>query len=258
MIETSSIALLFIFIYMCVAYVVCIYYKNNGIIDVFWGIGFIGICAILYYNSKCINPLQLITVLLIVLWATRLSVYLGVRNIGKPEDFRYATWRREWGNTFYIRTFLQVHMLQGIVMFIIALPLYVIFSMPSIHIKYELLIPGALLSGIGILVESVADYQKYQFKKNQTDTNAFIHDGLWKYSRHPNYLGELIFWWGLFLLSIPCGLWFVSIISPLLLSYLLYKVSGVPMLEAKYKNNKQYETYVKSTGSIFPKLPYIN
>jgi steroid 5-alpha reductase family enzyme len=235
---------------MCVCYAICIVQKNNGLVDMFWGMGFVGIAIIAYLYSEQKTTLNLILNILVAIWGLRLSIFLGIRNWGKEEDFRYANWRREWGNTFYWRTFLQVHMFQGFFMLLISIPIITINYFPY---KLPYLIPiycSLCICILAILIEAIADYQKYMFRKNTDDKNAFITSGLWKYSRHPNYFGEILFWWGIFIFSIGFEYWYLAIISPAIITFLLLYVSGIPMLEKKYDHNPQYQEYKKKTSAL--------
>jgi steroid 5-alpha reductase family enzyme len=235
---------------MSICYVVCILKKNNGLVDMFWGMGFVGIAIISYLLSDDKTILKLLFNLIICIWGIRLSIFLGIRNWGKEEDFRYANWRREWGKTFYWRTYLQVHLFQGFFMFLIALPIMFINQYKFIFQSNLLLIVASLICVIGVLIEGFADYQKYQFRKNSTDKDVFITNGLWKYSRHPNYFGEIVFWWGVFIFSLGFEYWYISLISPLIITFLLLFVSGIPMLEKKYDDNTAYQLYKKETSAL--------
>lgn len=235
---------------MCICYLICIAKKNNGIVDMFWGMGFVGIAFLNLVYNESRDVFSYVLTSLIALWGIRLSVFLGIRNWGKEEDFRYANWRKEWGQTFYWRTFLQVHMLQGFFMFIIALPIIQI-NQSTIKSDHPVILYSAcIIAFIAIAIEGIADYQKYIFRKNTLDKEAFIQSGLWKYSRHPNYFGEILFWWALFLFASQYSNWYISLISPLVISFLILYVSGIPMLEKKYDDNITYQAYKKKTSAL--------
>ena len=254
-----TITISFVLAYMTFCFIVCIWQKNNGIVDVFWGLGFVLVAWLNYFLQKDNNVAQFIFNCLITLWGLRLSIFLAFRNVGKEEDFRYATWRREWGNNFYLRTFLQIHMLQGFFMFIIALPIVFINSAPFYDQRLLfLIIIGMLVMSCGIFIEGVADRQKQMFRRKEDNPKLFIANGLWKFSRHPNYFGEVLVWIGVFLISVPFGKWFFSIVSPLVITFLILKISGIPMLEKKYEDNELYQQYKKKTSSFILKLPKVN
>lgn len=247
---------LLVFTYMCCWYCIALLKKDNGIVDIAWGIGFILIAFSTLFRFGDMMPRQLLISIVILIWGLRLAAYIFMRNkLKKGEDFRYANWRKQWGKTFYWRSFLQVFMLQGTIMVAVALPI--------IHVNtYNQFIPinyidifALLLFVIGFYFEAVGDWQMYLFKKNPSNKGKIMMEGLWKYTRHPNYFGEVVMWWAIFIISIQSHQIHLSVISPILLTFLLLRVSGVPMLEAKYKNNRTYQRYVKNTSSFIPRAP---
>lgn len=236
-------------------FVISLFAKRNDVADIAWGLGFILIVLFLSQVHPT-NAHSKAAYTLVIIWGTRLAVHIGMRNSQKKEDFRYANWRKEWGNTFFWRSFLQVYLLQGFFMFIIASPLYALaesgYSLKLINSTWVLPFPVWMAIWLlGFLWQAIADYQLTQFKKTKLP-GEIMTKGLWKYSRHPNYFGEIVMWWAIWLMTgVPdFGLW--TIISPLTITYLLARVSGVPMLEEKYKGNPAFEVYKKSTSAIFP------
>lgn len=260
-----------IFIHATLWYFIALILKRNDVADVAWGLGFL--CLILYAIAAFpVTPFNFLVYLFTSLWAIRLSIYIGIRNYKKKEeDFRYRQWRKEWGNTFYWRTYLQVFLLQGLFQVIIALPILVAANSGHNFLAFLLMpaqpdaifpgqyteftmIAGSLVWITGFLFQTIGDYQLSQFIKTK-QPGQIMQTGLWKYSRHPNYFGEIAMWWGTWLLvvTLPFGIW--AIISPLTITYLLAFVSGVPMLEAKYKSNPAFEAYKKRTPPLFPWWP---
>ncbi|MBP6731190.1 MAG: DUF1295 domain-containing protein, partial [Chitinophagales bacterium] len=196
---------------------------------------------------------------LVILWGLRLAIYLGIRNIGQPEDFRYANWRKEWGSNFVWRSFLQVFMLQGLVMFINTLPIVVVNSDLSVFKSYKVLYPvGCAVWCVGFFFEALGDYEMYMFKSSHHPKGKVMNTGLWRYTRHPNYFGEAVMWWGIFLLAIPSGHWYISVWAPVTITFLLLRVSGVTLLEKKYEGNDEYSQYKRNTNSFFPWFPKSN
>ncbi len=250
-----SFAAVFILVYVSLWFLIAMYKKNNGLVDIAWGLGFVSL-SIVFLTSFDTDISKRILLGMVIIWGLRLGIYLWIRNWGKPEDWRYKKWREEWGKYFVIRTIFQVFLLQGFCMWVISLPLMVAVSAETFITPYAQLffIIGSSLWCIGFLFESISDYQLYQFKKSGENKGKIIQTGLWSRSRHPNYFGEVLLWWGVFIYSIPFGMIYYSIISPILISFLLLKVSGVPMLEAKLKKNPAYQDYIKSTHAFFPKL----
>ncbi|MGB6867261.1 MAG: DUF1295 domain-containing protein, partial [Candidatus Aminicenantaceae bacterium] len=175
-------------------------------------------------------------------------------NRGKGEDFRYAKWRHDWGRWFMLRSYFQIFMLQGAFLFIIALPIMLVnFSGREDLTAIDFL--GIGVWCIGFFFEAVSDYQLRQFKKRPENKGKIITTGLWKYTRHPNYFGEVVLWWGIFLLALSVKNGWIVILSPLLLSFLILRVSGVTMLEKKYAGNAEFEAYAKRTNAFFPWFP---
>lgn len=244
------VAAVFIFFYMLVLFVLALYFKDNSIADIAWGPGFVGIAWLIHLRFPA--PGFLWAVLPTTFWGLRLGIYLFLRKIReKREDWRYADWRQNWGKWFYLRSFLQVFMLQGFFMWIIALPL---LQRPLIQGSLTNLLTGLLLFIFGFLWESIADYQLSRFKRQQKEKGVFLQTGLWALSRHPNYFGEILLWWGIWLILIPSGNWYISILSPICITWLLTRVSGVPMLEDKFRKYPGFEAYAKNTPALIPRF----
>lgn len=249
--NTYLILALALFSYMTIWYVIALVKKSNDVADVAWGLGFVFLAWLSFYLSVG-NDRALIVNSLVTVWGLRLAWHIYARNKGKLEDFRYAQWRRDWKH-FYLRSYLQVFMLQGVFLYVIIWPVFFINLSISESLQW-LDVVGVLVWLIGFYFESVGDYQLTQFKRNPVNKGEIITTGLWRYSRHPNYFGEAVQWWGIFLfaLAIPGG--WVTIVGPIFITYLLRYVSGVPMLERKYDGNDKFEAYKKKT-SIFLPLP---
>lgn len=240
-----------VLIYSVVWFLLSIYLKRNDIADIAWGLGFVIIAWSSFFLSE-FATMKLITNCLITFWGLRLSFHIYKRAKNKPEDFRYLKWRNEWKH-FYIRSYLQVFLLQGIFMYIIALSIIFINIGDSKELNWIVII-GFMVWLLGFLFEVIADRQLSKFKKLSTNKNKVIQTGLWKYSRHPNYFGEVVLWWGIFIISCSIENWFYTIVSPLLITYLILFLSGIPMLEEKYKHNTDFQLYKKRT-SIFIPIP---
>ena len=242
-----------IFSFMCAMFIVAQIIKNNSIADVGWGVGFI---VVTFYTFTVFGEnlfQQRLISFLVTIWGLRLAFYIGIRNLGEPEDFRYAKWRSDWGNSFLIRSFLQIFMLQGAIMFINTLPIIIINSTSEISTAHTYLYPlGALVWFIGFIFEAVGDMQMYLFKTEHHPKGTINNKGLWKFTRHPNYFGEAVMWWGVFIIAIPSGLWYISLAAPVTITFLLLRVSGVTLLEKKYEGNDAYSLYKKNTSSFIP------
>ena len=244
---------LILFIYMSFWFVISIFKKRNDIADVAWGLGFILLTWSSFFISGIYSLQSIIVGFLVTIWGLRLAIHIYIRNKGKTEDYRYLAWRKEWGNWFYFRSYFQVYILQGFLLFLIVLPVLLINKSNETSIGI-IQILGILVWVIGFLFESIGDLQLSKFIKDPNNKGKLMQGGLWRYTRHPNYFGEVIGWWGIWLLSlgIPFGL--IGIIGPLTITFLILKVSGIPLLEKKMEENLEFIEYKKRT-SIFIPLP---
>lgn len=240
-------------VYMTSLFMVALYKKDNSIVDIGWGTGFILLAVVSLIYTGLYLPRHIIVTLLVLIWGIRISLHIGVRH--KGEDIRYITWRKAWGRWFAVRSFLQIFVLQGTALFIIAYP--VVFINNSSQSGITLLdLMGIMVWCIGFIFETVGDYQLALFLRDEHNKGRVLSTGLWRYTRHPNYFGEALVWWGIFLMacSLPSG--FITIISPMLITFLLRYVSGVPLIEELFANNKEYETYKEATNAFFPWFPF--
>ena len=246
-------SLLLIFIYASIWFAVAVYKKRNDVADIAWGPGYILICIYLFITQKQV-PVILLLYTLVILWGVRLCLHIYNRNKNKKEDFRYLQWRQQWGKLFYLRSYLQVFLLQGIILLIIISP--VMFAAIKAPSQWNIFTGIGLCCWlVGFYFQTVADYQLSVFVKKRKDKNEIMETGLWKFSRHPNYFGELMMWWGIFIIIIPIpnSLWFI--ISPLTITGLLLFVSGIPLLEKKQESNPAFEAYKKRTSALIPLPP---
>ena len=243
-------AALLIWGYMTLLFVIALWRRDNSIADIAWGVGFTLVAWWLHWKFS--HSWSWLTSILISVWGLRLAIYIGFRNLRKGrEDWRYANWRRDWGQWFVPRSYLQVFMLQGFFMWVISLPL---MQRPGAEVFTWYQGIGVLIWGLGFFWEAIGDWQLSRFKANPNNKGKIMTKGLWSLSRHPNYFGEILLWWGVFLVVLPFGKWWLSLLSPITITWLLTRVSGVPMLEEKYKNNPDYQDYVKSTPPLIPRI----
>lgn len=255
--------LLLIGAYMLMVFVLGQWRKNNGIVDIFWGLGFVVITLFLLID----NPSGIaysgwqsrhLVSLAVIIWGVRLATHIAIKNWGQPEDWRYVNFRNDWrkrGLPQWLGALLQVYLLQGLFMFVIALPII------HVHLTPEnpgiITLVGALLWMFGFYFESVGDYQKQIFKQHPANKGKILTTGLWKYTRHPNYFGEAVMWWGIWLMTAQLAhpwLTLSGLLSPVILTWLLTKVSGVAMLERKYTENADYQEYIRQTPDFFPRF----
>ncbi len=239
--------------YMTSWFMISITLRRNDVADTAWGLGFVFLAWITLIKSANFHPLSLLVVTLVTIWGLRLSFHVTRRNWKKPEDFRYQTWRKEWGSWFYLRSYLQVFLLQGFFLYIIFLPVLFIMlrATGSLH---PFTILGTMVWLLGFYFESVGDSQLKQHITNPANKGKLMTTGLWRYTRHPNYFGEVTQWWGIFILTLSLPHAWFTIIGPILITFLILFVSGVPLLEKKYADRPDWETYKRQT-SIFIPLP---
>lgn len=242
---------LIILLYFTVFFIVATAIKNNSIVDMGWGLGFVLVTLYAYLNAGHFTLRGTVALVLVAVWGLRLAKHIFQRNMGKPEDFRYANWRKEWGKWVVPRAFFQVFMLQGVFMYIVVFPVLLIqrSGLPGFGLTEMM---GLILWCIGFYFEAVGDWQLKQFKANPDNKGKIITTGLWKYTRHPNYFGEALMWWGIWVMALTVPLGWLGIISPLTITYLLRFVSGVPMLEKKYKDREDFQAYAAKTNAFIP------
>jgi steroid 5-alpha reductase family enzyme len=241
-----------VLVYMTAWFLVALSWHRNDVADVAWGLGFLLVAVTTLLLHEASGRPVLVTAF-VAAWGTRLCLHVYLRNRGKPEDFRYRKWREEWGNSFYIRSYLQVFLLQSILLVLIATPVIYIGSVPNPPLGYGDVL-GVLVWMVGFFFEVVGDYQLRRFIGNPSNKGRIMTSGLWRFTRHPNYFGEVVVWWGIFIIALSVGGWW-TVIGPATITFLILKVSGVPMLEAKYRGNPQYEAYQRRTSSFFPLPP---
>lgn len=242
-----------LFVYMTAAYVVALLRRRNDVADIAWGLGFV-VLAWLSFFFATTHEWQAIAVnLLVTLWGVRLAWHIFKRHRNKSEDSRYAAWRKQWGRAFYLRSYLQVFLLQGVFLFLIVSPVLLLNQAVRTTNSLAVYLGIAIWLG-GFFFESVADAQLARFVRNPANTGKIMQSGLWRYSRHPNYFGEVTMWWGIFVvaLSVPNGIY--TIVGPLTITTLILFVSGIPLLEKRYKSQPAYQEYSRRT-SVFIPLP---
>jgi len=228
--------------------------KRNDIADVAWGTG-IFLVALLSYLTGPQNTVTAIITVLAGLWGLRLTLRIFLRNIKKGEDYRYKTWRDSWGKWFYLRSYFQVYVLQGFLMVVVGYS-FVHVSVYGQNAELTVFgLIGLLFWVVGYFFEVVGDYQLDAFLKNPASKGKIMNRGLWKYSRHPNYFGEVTMWWGMWLIVVTLPFGWVALVSPLMITFLILKVSGIPMLEAKFADNPAFQEYRARTSAFFPLPP---
>jgi steroid 5-alpha reductase family enzyme len=243
-----------VFFYLTAVFILAQLLNNNSIVDIAWGLGFIFMTAALFVRDPAFYPAKALVAALVLVWGLRLSIYIYLRNLGKPEDFRYAKMRRDWGQALRVKSFFFIFMLQGFVMLVVSLPITVIFSSPARPFG-ALDIAGALVFAIGFSFEVVGDLQLAAHVRNPANKGRLMTKGLWSTTRHPNYFGETALWWGIGLIALPSMNGWVALLGPVILTLLLVFVSGVPLLEKKYAGRPDWEAYKARTSMFVPWFP---
>jgi steroid 5-alpha reductase family enzyme len=240
-------------VYMSLWFLFSLLKKRNDVADIAWGLGFVLMAWLSFYFSSASNMRSIVVCLLVSIWGLRLAWHIHNRNKGRQEDYRYQKWRTDWGKWFYVRSFFQVYILQGLFLFLIALPVFVI-NKNSITSFGALDFVGLFIWLVGFYFEVVGDLELARFTKNLENKGKLLRSGLWFYTRHPNYFGEVTQWWGIWLIafSVPNGL--VTVIGPIMITFLILKISGIPLLEKKMESKPEFAEY-KRTTSIFIPLP---
>ncbi len=254
MIEYVLSAAAVIFAYMTGVYILAQILKNNGIVDIAWGLGFVLTAVVLFLRNPPGDQPKWLILALITFWGFRLAAHIFQRNVGKPEDFRYANMRKRWGKAAPLKAFFFIFMFQGILMLIVSSPLLVVFRTPSRPLN-ALDILGALIFAGGLLFEVIGDLQLSAHVRNPANKGKLMTRGLWSLTRHPNYFGEASLWWGLGLVAVSSEFGWAGLIGPAVITLLLRYVSGVPLLERKYAGRPDWEAYKKKTPIFIPRLP---
>jgi steroid 5-alpha reductase family enzyme len=250
---------LIIFGLMTLLWLLSLALKDSSIVDIFWGTGFvITFWTAAFFLPSPLTPRIILLGTLVTFWGLRLSLYIFSRNAGQGEDFRYAAWRAEAGASWWWRSLFKVFLLQGGLMWVIAVPLLATQTgdtgTPLKCLDYT----GAALWLVGFIFEAGGDWQLAHFKANPANKGKLLTNGLWSLTRHPNYFGDAAQWWGFWLIAASAGA-FWTIFSPVLMTFLLMRVSGVAMLEKTLKEFKPgYTDYISHTSTFFPWLPRRN
>ena len=228
--------------------------RDASIVDFFWGTGFVIVAWTSLISGGEFSLRTLVLAGLISFWGIRLSGYLFWRNWGKPEDYRYQSMREHHGDRFKWVSLFTVFGLQGVLMWFISLPIQVgMMRTESWNLVATI---GTLVCLTGILFESVGDYQLARFKADPSNQGRVMNRGLWRYTRHPNYFGDFLVWWGIYFVSAEPQSWWWTILGPLLMTVLLVRVSGVRLLENSLRTRIDgYGHYVETTSAFFPWPP---
>ena len=243
-------------------WVVSVFKRDVSIVDPFWAPLF----AIIYASTlaqSALSPAKVLLAVMVFAWAARLGGYLLWRNWGQPEDFRYVSFRNHYGaERYWWFSFFQVFLLQGALAFVVSAPLQLAGESVAPDAIGAFDIAGALVFAVGFVFEALGDYQLLVFKRNPENKGKLLTTGLWAWTRHPNYFGNAAMWWGFGLSALDARafdtavLGAVALLGPLLMTFLLLRVSGVSLLERHLAKTKPgFEAYVANTPAFFPRRP---
>lgn len=249
-------ALFIVFILVTLLWVLSVFIKNVSIVDLFWGMGFVIVNAVYFFNSGEYFHRKVLLLILVTLWGLRLFLYLSLRNIGKGEDFRYQQFRKIYGaERYWWFSYFQVFLLQGALIMLVSLPLLGVNAQTNTDALNWIDYLGIFVFIIGFIFEAGGDFQLARFKNNPANKGKVLNTGLWKYTRHPNYFGDSAVWWSFGIFSIASGGYW-QVIGSVLMTLLIVKVSGIALLEKTLNTTKpQYVEYIQNTNSFFPWFP---
>lgn len=241
---------------MLIGWGISLIQKNVTMVDSLWGLGFVLISFLTFFLADGFFGRKVLITALASLWGLRLSLHLTWRNWGRGEDPRYGEWRKKSGERFWLVSLFKVFILQAVFLWAIALVLQwgQLSAQPAAFTVLDFL--GIAVFGIGFFFEATSDFQLARFKADPANKGRVMDQGLWAYSRHPNYFGECLIWWGMFLitLSTPSSGW--TVISPVLITAVLLKMTGVPLMEKTIVHTRPgYSAYIARTNSFFPWFP---
>jgi len=242
-------------IMMTLLWGVSIIVKNVSIVDLFWGLGFVLTGGFYFLKTEGLEIRKIIVLTLVAIWGLRLSFYLAWRNIGEGEDYRYKEFRKKYGEKYWWVSYFQTFLLQGVLMWLISVPLlgaqYVGRNVPFGILD----ITGIVIWVIGFFFETTGDIQLARFKSDPSNKGKVMDTGLWKYTRHPNYFGDSAVWWAYGILCIAAGS-YIPILGSILMTVIIIKISGVGLLEKSLKNKKPgYREYIEKTSAFIPWFP---
>lgn len=252
-------AALAIAILMLATWLISVVLKDASIVDIVWGLGFVLVAWKVRLHADTNTTRQWLLVGLVTIWGVRLAGYLGWRNIGKGEDYRYRAMRKRWGSRFPLISLVTVFALQGILMWVVSLPVQ-LGQVPDGDGVGALAVIGVALWVIGLFFEATGDFQLARFKADPANAGKVMDRGVWRYTRHPNYFGDACAWWGIGLIGIeaanPAWARILCGVGPIVMTLLLLKVSGVALLERSLQKRKpEYAAYAARTSAFIPLPP---
>lgn len=234
-------------------WLISLWRDDVSIVDSLWSLMFLLVALVYVAVSATGGPREPLVLAMVAVWALRLSIYISWRNHGQPEDYRYQEIRANNEPGFRLKSLYIVFILQAALAWIISLPLAAAIS--GAGELGVLDFAGIALWVTGMFFEAVGDFQLARFRGDPRNRGKVLDTGLWRYTRHPNYFGNAMLWWGFYLVALSAGGWW-TIVAPLLMTFLLLKVSGVALLEKDIGGRRpEYRQYVQRTNAFIPGFP---
>ncbi|MGA0863954.1 MAG: DUF1295 domain-containing protein [Ilumatobacteraceae bacterium] len=253
--EALLTAAVTIAVVMVTTWIISVVIKNASIVDIVWGLGFVAVAWVLWWRIDGDSTRQLLLAVMVGAWGLRLGGYLAKRNLGHGEDWRYVLMRKKHGAKFPIVSLVTVFVLQGAIMWTVSLPVQFGNGDATPPVG-PLAVFGIIIWAVGLAFEVIGDAQLARFKADPTSAGQVMDKGLWRYTRHPNYFGDALLWWGIGIVGAETGSGVIGLLGPLVMTVFLTKVSGVPMLEhSMAKRRPGYADYVKRTSAFIPRPP---
>ena len=230
--------------------------KDASLVDIVWGSAFVLVAAVVALVGDGAESRRSLLFAMVAIWGLRLSAYLAWRNLGHGEDYRYQAMRKKYGDRFPLVSLVVVFGLQALLVFVVSLPVQLAATATHPAGLGPLAAFGVALWLLGVSFETIGDAQLARFKADPANKGLVMDQGLWRFTRHPNYFGDFCVWWGIFAVAAETGPGRWGVVGPLMMSFLLLRVSGVAMLEKTIgKRRPGYAEYVAKTSSFFPRPP---
>ena len=243
-------------LFMTAGWLISLMQKNAAVADIFWGPGFVLIAWLSFFQADGFFLRKLLLALMVTIWGMRLFFHIAGRSRGKGEDPRYAAWRAQYGENFWLVSLYRVFLVQGLFMWVIALGIQYGQTAAQPAGLTWLDAAGFLIWLAGLVIEAAADCQLRRFLSVPENRGQVMDQGLWRYSRHPNYFGETLVWWGLFVMVLSAPWGFLTIVSPLVITYTLLRLTGVTLMEeTEFSDNPEYQAYIRRTSAFLPWFP---